>query len=144
MPLTDNHGTDTEGLGKRSEDSQLTDVRVVVSGPEPPGWPVTGGQYQDREQRSRDSLEPRSGQQHPPVESLHRKRIKRIGAFLSFSLSLSPESRPRSRDNNLARRERAEYNRFPVIVITPRGYEARSRLHRREIVLRLAPYLRSA
>lgn len=73
-----------EALLKRSKDFQLTDVGdVVISGPEPPGWPVTGGQHQDREQCRRDGLEPRSGQQHPPVESLHRGRIKKIEASLS-------------------------------------------------------------
>lgn len=76
MSLTDIAGV--KGLmSERSGRFALTGVRVVVPGPEPPRRSVAGSQHQDREQRCCDSLEPRSGQQHPPVESLRRGGLKR-------------------------------------------------------------------
>lgn len=138
VPLTDIARAEVipKSSGKDSSgDSQLTDVRVV-SGPEgPPGWPVSGSQHQDREQRRCDGLEPGSGQQHPPVESLHRE-----GGLKESYPCLS--SGRRSRGNNFARREHAEYNRFSLILT--RLWRALSRLlsSRFEIVLQLTPYHR--
>lgn len=65
-------------MNRKSSEIQLTGIRVVVSGPEgPPGRSAAstvGNEHQDREQC--DNLEPRSGQQHPPVESLHHENLE--------------------------------------------------------------------
>lgn len=128
---------------KDSKDSQLTDVRVVVSGPEPPGWPVTGGQHQDREQRRRDSLEPRYGQQHPPVEFLHQRRIKRIGAFLSLSIYLYLPRVARVRATTISRDASAR-GIIGSLLSLSRFTDTRLVLVSSAAIVRLASYLRSA
>lgn len=69
-------------------DRALTGVRVVVPGPEPPGRSIAGSQHQDREQRRCDGLEPRSGQQHPPVECLPRRIKDRRILFLDDAIAM--------------------------------------------------------